>query len=183
MNTTQHYDILTTTTDDGSIKFQQMDYCGESATIHLHPDQLRALAAEFAPPHTQTSTTPAELVLKRFKAVVAAFHDAAYDEHTFNEIWERAGCAEVFYARVACAQDLAEQLIKDSEVIFCHDNSQQCHDKSDSCHDNSAVCHDNSAAFSVTPDGKRGRPASGQALTDAERQAKRRAKAEQEGQQ
>jgi hypothetical protein len=181
--TTQHYDILTTTTGDGSIRLQQMDYCGNSATIHLHPDQPRALAAEFAPPHTQTSTTPAELVLRRFKAVTDAFLDALYDEHIHDDIWKRAGCAEVLYARIACAQDLAEQFIKDSEVIFCHDNSPQCHDKSDSCHVNSAVCHDNSAAFSVTPDGKRGRPVSGQAMTDSERQAKRRAKAEQAGQQ
>lgn len=169
--TTQHYDLLTTIADDGSIKLQQMDYCGECATIHLHPDQLRALSEEFSPSRTQTSTTPADVVLRRFKLVVDTFKDAIYDEHTHDEIWERAACAEVLYARLAAADDMAEAFIADCEIAVCHDKASDCHEMSRPV----TKCHDKSESIIVT-NGKRGRPATGQALTDAERQAKRRAK-------
>lgn len=44
MTTGQMYDLAFTQLDDGTIRLEQRDYCGESAIIDLHPYQLQHVA-------------------------------------------------------------------------------------------------------------------------------------------
>lgn len=161
MTPLRHHDIHIEQLDDGTLRFTQTDYSGDDAIIDLHPDQLRAIAAQFAP--SQTTSTPADVVLRRFKAVVQAVRDAAWDELTFNDIWKQAAEAQTLYTGLNAAMTMADQFIEDSEsVITCHAMSHEVPNR----HDKSEI--------NVT-EVRRGWPATGQAMTDAERQAKHRA--------
>lgn len=41
---TQFYDLNIETLDDGTIRLEQRDYCGESVIVDLHPQQVRHIA-------------------------------------------------------------------------------------------------------------------------------------------
>lgn len=163
MTSIHHQDLRVEQLEDGTIRLLQPDYSGHDAIIDIHPDQLRAIAGRYAPTVIQT-TTPADVVLRRFKAVVQAVRDAAWEDATFNDIWERAAEAHTLYTGLNAAMTMADQFIDDSEsVITCHAMSHEC-----------TNCHGKSDGITVTESRR------GQAMTDTEQQAKHREKVRQQ---
>lgn len=120
MNPAQHFDLSVEQLDDGTVRLSQIDYSGNSATIDIHPDQIRAIAAQFAPPAIQITTTPADVVLRRFRSVVQAVRGAAWKEWIYDDIWRSCDddTANALYVGLNAAMVLADQFIEDSESVI-----------------------------------------------------------------
>jgi len=118
---TQHYEVIVSTKDDGTIQLRSPDPTSdEDDTIWLHRDQLRLIADRYAPSAAPALTTPADVVLRRFQMVVEAVREAAWEEWLYKDIWESCDndTANALYVGLNAAMAMADQFIADSESVI-----------------------------------------------------------------
>jgi len=148
---------------NGGMELSQQTGLDDPDVIELHPCQLRWIA-ECAGLLPAPDPALLDRLHARHTARIHALRDriGTIRELYLDEILDRCGAGVEISLELLAISDLAGDLVDDLGTA----------PRAASVTKNS---NGNSAAISVTPT-KRGRPATGNALTDAERQAKRRAK-------
>jgi hypothetical protein len=164
----QFYDLSFEQLDDGTIRLEQKDYCGgEAYIIDLHPCQLRHIAERADILRCGDDGTAA----RRFNAVAERLFRLAGDTYYRGEIIERCGMGSEFLTELDAVCDLADEFLRDLGTRA----SLPAPDAG------LLVSNENSPPISVTPSetAKRGRPATGEAMTNAERQKAHREREKQ----
>jgi len=167
------YDIAFEIRDDDFVQLEQDAGCGEVSRIDLHTSQLRLLA-ERAGLLAAPDPRLIDRLSARHVSRIRALHDRLEEFFSVgygNEIIERCGYGLEVMLHMRAISDLVHELVEDigGDAPVDADVARESHENSQS-NDKSDV------AIPVTPPRKRGRPATGKALSDAERQARHRAR-------
>jgi len=132
----------------------------EPAVVHLHPAQVRLLAKRAG-------------MSARHVGRLQALRERLDEIHRFyiDEIIDRCGSGIEFALHLRAVRDLVDEMLADVETEDGDGNAGSVTQALP------AASNEKSAAISVTPPASnRGRPASGKALTNAERQTRHREK-------
>lgn len=104
--TEQFHDLAFEQLEDGTIRLEQKDYCGESVIIDLHPEQVRFIARSMAGMKPDTTAIVADL--ERKLEVLADKIGAFVCEGSIRgEIIERCGSGFELMVRLDALYDLA----------------------------------------------------------------------------
>lgn len=148
---------------DGMVRLEQPCGCDEPAVIDLHPAQLRVLCEQTGILEAAPLPVLEKRLVARFRGLLAALEFLAEDVW-LNEIVEEVSDGLAYeIAMRHCLDDFREL----AQMVGA--NAAQGEEEG-------AAGNENPAAISVTEKARPGRPATGKAMTSAERQAKHRAK-------
>lgn len=179
----QMFDLHFEQLDDLTIRLQQNDYAGEAATIDLHPCQLRHIAERAG----LLAPAPAVAWPRGFGRRLERLQiDLAYlaDDVWLDEICERIGDGLAYRIGMLAALRRLNDLVLDAGILpdveAVADLSAPHADILRTDCESSAPNpgNENSPVISVTASEtpKRGRPATGEAMSNAERQRAHRAR-------
>ncbi|WP_374515579.1 hypothetical protein [Niveibacterium sp.] len=168
------FDLSFSIDADGSISLEQSFGCGEVAYITLHPAQLRLLAERAGLMDAPTSLDAPQLhrsFARHVRGLVERFNEFYLEGPYFEEILERCsrGPEIALHLRAIC--DLGEETIGELALLEVSEESGSSTLPHASRDDKSAP----GISVTSTP-AKRGRPATGNAMTGAERQQRHREK-------
>ena len=170
------YDLTIAPLVDGGFELEQRaGGLDEPALIHLHPAQVRLLAecaGLLAAPDPKLLDRMSDRHIGRVRALAERIDELR--RLYLDEIIERCGDGIEIALHFRALGDLVDELMYDLgfELVEA-DNAESVTPALP------APSNEKSAAISVTPPAvKRGRPASGEALSNAERQARHREKLE-----
>ena len=105
-NNQQFYDLNFEQLGDGTIRLEQKDYCGESAFIDAHPEQLKFITRRMCGMDSATAASVEDL--ERKIAVLADRLERLVDAKWFrNSIVDRCGDGVEIMARLDGLLDLA----------------------------------------------------------------------------
>lgn len=114
----QFYDLSIETLDDGTVRLEQRDYCGESAIVDLHPVQLTYIADSLSanvPERVQEQPSWAieriATLERRLLWVRNRFEEC--HEALPSDIYERCGDAYEFDAWLAASVDVTSEFCAD----------------------------------------------------------------------
>lgn len=137
---------------------------GTDAAIELHPSQAAWLTARLQQMTGQGETRELATLRRRMLTLYRKLIDLT-GHFAWDDLFKRSAYADDLFKDVDLTAELANEFVADLLVPakeIDHDDGQR---------------NENSTAISVTPEvTKCGRPATGAAMTNAERQAKHRAK-------
>lgn len=114
----QFYDLNIETLDDGTIRLEQRDYCGESAIIDLHPAQVGYIAANLSanmPEQVQTqpnwATERIATLERRMRWMCDRFGECY--EALPNDMHKYCSEANAFYAWLEASLDVSMEFCAD----------------------------------------------------------------------
>lgn len=162
----QHIPHIAFDIDGDFINLQQDDGCGTIHYATLHRTHLECIAGQLGIP--VLTGTASELA--RRLGVLRERIDQLQHNFLNSDILDRSGDAREVYIELDALDTIAAEFVADL--------------RKEPRNDNSAPGNENAAAISVTPSEavKRGRPPTGEAMSNAERQAKHRQKQAGSGQ-
>ncbi|MCL4680586.1 MAG: hypothetical protein KJZ92_04870 [Rhodocyclaceae bacterium] len=165
----QHH--LAVDLEGDALILRQIDHSGNESTVVLHASQVRSLAEEAG------LLAPARPSGQQERALLRLWHklDTMAAPCWLDEIVDRVGDGLAYRVYVHDALDTIECLMEDLGIAIPASVNDGTLEEPSNGKSPPPPRHDKSdEAISVTP--KRGRPATGQALSPAERQARHRAR-------
>jgi hypothetical protein len=150
------YDLKIEAMPDGLTRLEQ-DSGGETVIIDLHPVQIRLLA-ERAGLYANTQPAVTNAHRRRFMALYGRIEEFYSCESFFDDIFDRIADGPEMWLHIRTIYEMAEEIASDLADAPATSNGNPRNDKSASI-----IVTEGEAA-------KRGRPATGEALTNAERQ-------------
>lgn len=114
----QFYDLNIETLDDGTIRLEQRDYCGESVTLDLHPAQVAYLADSLSTNIPERVQTQPDWVKERIATLERRMHrmrDRFEECHAAlpSDMYERCGEAFEFDAWLMASIDVSNEFCAD----------------------------------------------------------------------
>lgn len=114
----QFYDLTITTLDDGTIRLEQRDYCGESVILDLHPAQVAYIADSLTvntPERIQTQPNWATDRIATLERRMCWMRDRFEECHEAlpSDIYERCGDAFEFGAWLTASIDVSNEFCAD----------------------------------------------------------------------
>jgi hypothetical protein len=114
----QFYDLSINALDDGTIRLEQRDYCGESAIVDLHPAQLTYIADSLSahlPERVQEQPSWAIERIATLERRLLWVRDRFEECHVAlpSDIYERCGDAYEFDAWLAASIDVTSEFCAD----------------------------------------------------------------------
>lgn len=116
--TSKFYDLEISTLDDGTIRLEQRDYCGEAAIIDLHPAQVAYIADDMpvtAPERIQTQPQWAAERIATLERRLCWMRDRFEEcgEALPHDMYERCAEASGFYSWLQASIDVATEFCAD----------------------------------------------------------------------
>lgn len=116
--TAQFYDLNITKLDDGTIRLEQRDYCGESVILDLHPAQVAYIAGGVpvtAPERIQAQPQWAMERIATLERRMLWMRDRFDECHVAlpHDMYERCPEASEFYAWLMASVDVAGEFCAD----------------------------------------------------------------------
>lgn len=161
---------------DGMVRLEQPCGCDEPAVIDLHPAQLRVLCEQTGILEAAPLPVLEKRLVARFRGLLAALEFLAEDVW-LNEIVEEVSDGLAYEIAMRHLLDDFRELAQMVGANAAQGEEEGAVAEAAQQGVVAAVAgNENPAAISVTEKARPGRPATGKAMTNAERQAKHRAK-------
>lgn len=114
----QFYDLNIETLDDGTIRLEQRDYCGEPAILDLHPAQVSYIADSLSgnvPKRVQTQPNWAMERIATLERRLLWVRDRFEECHAAlpSDMYERCAGALEFYAWLTASIDVSSEFCAD----------------------------------------------------------------------
>lgn len=114
----QFYDLNVATLDDGTIRLEQRDYCGESVILDLHPAQVAYIADSLSTSEPETIQAQPNWAIERIATLERRLlwvRDRFEESHEAlpSDIYERCGDAFEFGAWLKASMDVTCEFCAD----------------------------------------------------------------------
>ncbi|MDP3497943.1 MAG: hypothetical protein Q8R84_09845 [Candidatus Nitrotoga sp.] len=135
----QFYDLNIETLDDGTIRLEQRDYCGESMILDLHPAQVAYIADRLpakAPEHIQTQPNWTMERIATLERRMSWMRDRFDECHVAlpPDMHERCAEAPEFHAWLMASIDVATEFCADfPSKPFCSPFKAASESHEDTC--------------------------------------------------
>lgn len=119
---TQFYDLSIDTLDDGTIRLEQRDYCGETVIVDLHPQQIQHIANGLSVVTHQAQPNGTAERIATLERRMCWMRDRFDECHVFlpPDMYERCAEAPEFHAWLMASIDVATEFCADfTSKPFC----------------------------------------------------------------
>jgi len=112
---TQFYDLSIDTLDDGTIRLEQRDYCGESVIVDLHPQQILHIANGLSVDTHQAQPNGSAERIATLERRLLWMRDRFDECHAAlpSDMFERCAEAPEFYAWLQASLDVSAEFCAD----------------------------------------------------------------------